>query len=61
MDVNDNALILDERGVLETIASKLAPTGYRFIQNKRVIVSAHRESKNLTSRLFTRDNVAPVQ
>ncbi|MCY1258059.1 hypothetical protein D9M68_48950 [compost metagenome] len=27
MDVNDNAFILDERGALETIASKLAPTG----------------------------------
>ena len=26
MDVNDNAFILDERGALETIASKLAPT-----------------------------------
>ncbi|MNE85925.1 hypothetical protein BSF40_56390 [Pseudomonas sp. ACN5] len=27
MDVNDNAQILDKRGVLESIASKLAPTG----------------------------------
>ncbi len=26
MDVNDNAFILDERGALETIASRLAPT-----------------------------------
>ncbi len=26
MDVNDNAFILDERGALGTIASKLAPT-----------------------------------
>ncbi|MGF6203427.1 hypothetical protein QF012_005488 [Pseudomonas laurylsulfatiphila] len=27
MVVNDNALILDKRGVLEFFASKLAPTG----------------------------------
>ncbi|MCK1792839.1 hypothetical protein [Pseudomonas violetae] len=27
MDDNDNALILDKRGVFEPIASKLAPTG----------------------------------
>ncbi|RZO05991.1 hypothetical protein EKG40_19935 [Pseudomonas moorei] len=27
MDVNDNARDLDERGVLESIASRLAPTG----------------------------------
>ncbi|VVO75227.1 hypothetical protein PS874_01379 [Pseudomonas fluorescens] len=27
MDVNDNAFFLDERVALETIASKLAPTG----------------------------------
>ena len=26
MDVNDNACDLDERGVLESIASRLAPT-----------------------------------
>jgi len=26
MDVNDDVFILDERGALETIASKLAPT-----------------------------------
>jgi hypothetical protein len=29
MDVNDTALILDKRVVLETIASKLAPTEKR--------------------------------
>ncbi|MCP1420143.1 hypothetical protein J3D47_004386 [Pseudomonas laurylsulfativorans] len=29
MDVNDNALILDKRGVLKFFASKLAPTGER--------------------------------
>ncbi|CAI8819368.1 hypothetical protein EMIT0P74_10430 [Pseudomonas sp. IT-P74] len=29
MDVNDNALILDKRVALESIASKLAPTGGR--------------------------------
>jgi len=27
MNVNDNAFILNVRGVLESIASKLAPTG----------------------------------
>ncbi|CAI8847582.1 Secreted protein [Pseudomonas jessenii] len=27
MDVNDDASILDKRGVFESIASKLAPTG----------------------------------
>ncbi|MDF9907298.1 UNVERIFIED_ORG: hypothetical protein OKW15_005254 [Pseudomonas reinekei] len=27
MVVNDNACLLDKRGALETIASKLAPTG----------------------------------
>jgi hypothetical protein len=27
MDDNDNALILDKRGVFEPISSKLAPTG----------------------------------
>ncbi|WP_090466824.1 hypothetical protein [Pseudomonas mohnii] len=27
MVVNDNARVLDRRGVLETIASRLAPTG----------------------------------
>jgi hypothetical protein len=27
MDVNDNALILDKRGVLKFFASMLAPTG----------------------------------
>jgi hypothetical protein len=27
MDVNDDAFILDERGVLKFFASKLAPTG----------------------------------
>ncbi len=27
MDVNDNACDLDQRGVLESIASRLAPTG----------------------------------
>jgi hypothetical protein len=27
MDVNDNAFILDKRGVLKCFASKLAPTG----------------------------------
>jgi hypothetical protein len=28
MDVNDDAFILDERGVLKFFASKLAPTGW---------------------------------
>jgi hypothetical protein len=28
MDVNDNAFIRDERVVLKSIASKLAPTGF---------------------------------
>jgi hypothetical protein len=28
MVVNDNACFLDERGALESIASKLAPTGF---------------------------------
>ena len=30
MVVNDNARVLDKRGVFESIASKLAPTGFRF-------------------------------
>ena len=32
MVVNDNAFILTYRVALETIASKLAPTGHAFIQ-----------------------------
>ncbi len=31
MDVNDNAPSQNERGVLEFIASKLAPTGLRAL------------------------------
>jgi hypothetical protein len=56
MDVNDNAFILDERGALETIASGLAPTGFCVFRTNN-----HRKGKKTTSRLFTRDNVAPVQ
>ena len=33
MDVNDDAGILDTRGVFETIASRLAPTEKRQIEN----------------------------
>jgi len=35
MDVNDNAFILNERGALETIASRLAPTGMAAVERKK--------------------------
>jgi hypothetical protein len=37
MDVNDNAFILDERVALETIASRLAPTGFFCVSVGRAV------------------------
>ncbi|ANJ57362.1 hypothetical protein PMA3_20265 [Pseudomonas silesiensis] len=59
-DVNDNACLLVKRGALETIASKLAPTGDAFVQEERVIVDVLRRQAGSCrgSRLF-RKNAFP--
>ncbi|POA73356.1 hypothetical protein C1890_27280 [Pseudomonas sp. DP16D-R1] len=41
MDVNENACCLDERGVLEFIASRLAPTGF-LVSRKNSLARRYR-------------------